>query len=289
MRHPPGSSDPAPRRARRRAATLTAVLALACSSVIVATGPLAASSATAVAPRGVAPQYPVGVFDLNEPSSLAPPTATALPGYQRSFVDDFSQSLSSQWFLFSGVPKGDPSGRFDRYHVAVDHGQLKIGTWRDPRFSNHWTSGGVGLGGMKATYGAYFVRSRQTAPGPDTVELLWPASNRWPPEIDFDEAGQTANAEMWFVHYHSAKDQVIGRTTIDIEHWHTWGVIWTPTAITFTVDGHQWGQVTAAGQIPNVPMTLDLQAQTWCGIKAQPCPTKPSALLVDWVTIYSHL
>jgi hypothetical protein len=191
------------------------------------------------------------------------------------------------WFLFSGIPLGDPSGRFARDHVAVNHGQLKIGTWRDPRYGNHWTSGGAGLDGVQTTYGAYFVRSRETAPGPDTVELLWPANNQWPPEIDFDEAGQSPSSEWWFVHYHSSKEQVAARTSINIEHWHTWGVIWTPTSITFTVDGHAWGSITAANEIPTIPMTLDLQAQSWCGIQGQPCPTQSSTLLVDWVSVYT--
>lgn len=271
---------------------IAAAIAALCAPLLAMANPNAASAAparAAVAPA-VAPHataYPNGVFDLDEPSDLAPPTGTALPGYTRVYTNDFTTSLStSQWFYFKGVPKGDPSGRFDRAHVAITKGLLKIGTWRDPRFGNAWVSGGVGLSGLPTTYGAYFVRSRETAPGPDTTELLWPQDNQWPPEIDFDEAGGSSTQQWWFVHYDNAQDQAAGTTTINILHWHTWGVIWTPSSITFTVDGREWGEVTNTSEIPTIPMTLDLQSQSWCGIKGEPCPTKDSTLLVDWVAVY---
>lgn len=272
---------------------------VACALTVLCSSVLDAGSANA-STRGLAlhghshavvslsDHYPIGIFDPGEPSRFAPPAKTALPGYRRSYRDDFNVQLSPRtWFYFSGVPKGDPSGRFAPDHVAVDHGMLKIGTWHDPRFKGHWVSGGAGLDGVPTYYGAYFVRSRETAPGPDTVELLWPKDNQWPPEIDFAEAGEAPRSQRWFVHYNNAQDQVYGSTTIDIERWHTWGVIWTPNSITFTVDGRTWGKVTTSKVIPNIPMILDIQSQSWCGIAGEPCPTQDSTLLVDWVAVYT--
>ncbi len=276
-----------------RSSFIAAALVTFCLSAV-ETG-TAHASTDDTSPRGVAhavgsrdTPYPIGVFDLDEPSYFAPPGVDALPGYTRTFMDDFTKQLSSsQWFYFRGVPEGDPSGRFDPYHVSVTHGVLKIGTWRDPRFGDKWVSGGAGLYGEPSLYGAYFIRSRETRPGPDTTELLWPQNNQWPPEIDIDEGGESPATQSWFVHYDNAQDQVFGTTTIDILHWHTWGVIWTPTSITFTVDGREWGEVTSQNEIPDIPMTLDLQSQSWCGISGEACPTKSSVLLVDWVTAYS--
>lgn len=276
-----------------RGALVAAVVAVLCVTAV-GTGSARAST-SGVAPMGLADVvhsqatgYPVGVFDLKEPSYFAPPAANALPGYTRTYTDDFNQQLSSkQWFYFRGIPEGDPKGRFDPLHVVVTHGMLKIGTWRDPRFDNHWVSGGAGLYGVSSLYGAYFIRSRETEPGPDTTELLWPQNNQWPPEIDIDEGGESPTTQSWFVHYDNAQDQVYGTTSIDILHWHTWGVIWTPTSITFTVDGHEWGEVTTASEIPTIPMTLDLQSQSWCGISGEACPTRDSALLVDWVAVFT--
>jgi Glycosyl hydrolases family 16 len=270
-----------------RTSILACAIAVLCS-IALTTGTAHASASRAHAVRSEATQYPMGVFDLKEPSYFAPPGYNALPGYARTYVDDFTKPLSSQqWFYFRGVPQGDASGRFDPEHVVVNHGELKIGTWRDPRFDDNWVSGGAGLYGEPMLYGAYFIRSRVTKPGPDTTELLWPQNDQWPPEIDIDESGKSSNSQSWFVHYENAQDQVFGTTTIDIVHWHTWGVIWTPTSITFTVDGREWGQVTDPSEIPTLSMTLDLQSESWCGISGSACPTADSTLLVDWVTIFS--
>jgi hypothetical protein len=265
-----------------------------CSGFL-ATGSASASTEVArsalarLAPTTATP-YPVGVLDSQEPSYFAPPAANALPGYRRAFVDDFTQQPSpTQWFYFRGVPFGDPAGRFDVAHVSVNHGMLKIGTWRDPRFDNQWVSGGLGLRGVTSTYGAYFVRSRETAPGPETTELLWYQNNPSAPEIDLDKAGGSATAEAWFVNYDKVQDRVSGTIAINIKHWHTWGVIWTPTTITFTVDGHAWGAVTSASEIPRVPMSLDIQSKSWCGIANKPCATTNSLLLVDWVDVYTPM
>jgi hypothetical protein len=268
------------------------VAALAACTLLASGGVVAAATheraaGTSSAAGAHATAYPVGVFDLDEPSYLAPPPPWAMPGYTRTYVNDFTQPLPRpQWFLYRGVPQGDPAGRFDPQHVAVNHGMLKIGTWRDPRYANHWVSGGAGLGGLSITDGAFFVRSRETVAGPDDVALLWPTDNQWPPEIDIDEAYGSPTHELWFVHYDQPQDQDVGHVTIDVTHWHTWGVIWTPQSITFTVDGRVWGSVTSPAEIPTIPMELGLQSQAWCGITGEPCPTAPSTYLIDWVAVY---
>jgi hypothetical protein len=230
--------------------------------------------------------YPRGRYDRNEPSHRAPPGPNALKGYKRVYVNDFKIWLSSsQWFLFRGVPSGDPAGLFEPSHVTVGGGLLKISTYRDKNYNDDWVSGGAGLWSVHPTYGAFFVRSRETGAGPDDVQLLWPSNNQWPPEIDFDEMGVASNSTTWTVHFDDASDQVQGTKTINILKWHTWGVIWTPTAITFVVDGHAYGQVTAPWEIPDLSMELDLQMQSWCGIEPE-CPTKKTSMLVDWVAVY---
>jgi hypothetical protein len=257
--------------------------------MLVANSGSAGANAVKVVPstaQSHATAYPTGVFDLNEPSDLAPPPPWAMPGYARTYVNDFTQPLSRQWYLYSGVPKGDPSGQFDAKHVAVNKGELKIGTWRDPRYANNWVSGGAGLSGLGVKYGAFFIRSRETAPGPDTVALLWPTNNQWPPELDVNEAYGSPTQELWFDHYSTPQDKVSGQVTVNVTHWHTWGVIWTPKSITFTVDGRAWGSVTAADEIPTIPMELGLQSQSWCGISGQPCPSVPSTYQIDWVTVF---
>jgi beta-glucanase (GH16 family) len=71
-----------------------------------------------------------------------------------------------------------------------------------------------------------------------------------------------------------------------MEKWHTWGLIWTPSAITYIVDGQVWGTITAASEIAAKPMTLDFEQRQLCASGKQ-CPTHPISMLIDWVAEYS--
>jgi beta-glucanase (GH16 family) len=231
--------------------------------------------------------YPVGIADSSQPSGYAPPGVNALAGYQQSYVTNFTGStLPSEWDPYEGQPGGDPGAQFDSAHVVVNNGVLQIKTYQDPAFNNEWVTGGTCLCNITSqTYGAYFVRSRLTGAGPTGVELLWPAGNTWPPEIDFNETYGDTSGTSATVHYTSANQQIQRTVSVDMTQWHTWGVIWTPTSITYTVDGNVWGQVTNSAAIPNGPMYISLQSQTWCSSNWA-CPTTPQSMLVDWVAQY---
>jgi glycosyl hydrolase family 16 len=238
-------------------------------------------------PTTPAGPYPVGVADAAEPSGMSPPAGDALPGYTQSYVSDFSgSSLPSGWEVFTGNPGGDPGAQWGAAHVTVSGGLLNLNTWKDPAYNNEWVAGGLCQCGVAHTYGAYFVRSRVTGPGPTQVELLWPTGNRWPPEIDFNESGGTTASTSATLHFGSNNGQDQRKLSIDLTQWHTWGVIWTPSSVTYTVDGKVWGSVSVASEISNVPMTLDLTQQTWCA-SGWACPTAPQSMQVDWVDEYT--
>jgi hypothetical protein len=223
--------------------------------------------------------------DSTEPSGQLPPRQ--MHGYTLAYCNDFRGSnLSWGWGKFSGVPGGDPSGMFEPSHVVVADGMLELNTYRDPENDNRWATGGLCQCGVARTYGAYFVRSRVTGGGDDEVQLLWPAAHVWPPEVDFNETGRQSDKTAWYVHYRADNSQIAKTLHVNLTKWHTWGVIWTPRSLTFTVDGVIWGRVRSESVIPHEPMTLDIQQQTWCGI-APECPTKPLSMLVDWVAEFS--
>ncbi len=231
--------------------------------------------------------YPVGTPDNSEPSGMAPPAADALAGYSSSYTTDFTgTSLPAGWDVYSGTPGGDPGGQFGAAHVAVSGGLLQLNTWQDPAYGSEWVTGGLCQCGLARTYGAYFVRSRVTGAGPTAVMLLWPSAPVWPPEIDFNETGGDVAATSSTVHF-GADNAIIQRhLTIDMTKWHTWGVIWTASSVTYTVDGVVWGSVSTAGTIPSQDMTLDLQQQTWCS-SGWACPSSPQSMQVDWVAEYA--
>jgi beta-glucanase (GH16 family) len=219
-------------------------------------------------------------------------------GYSLTYSTDFTGSaMPSGWMKYSGAPgASDPGSQWATSHVVVSGGLLSLNAWQDPAFGNEWVTGGVGQTGVSRKYGAYFVRSRETGGGPTLVELLWPTNNVWPPEIDFDEtqglSSFTTATNIWAVN-NGTKSQQESRLNIDMTQWNTFGVIWTPSSITYTVNGKAWGTFTNASEISATPMTLTLQQQTWCGAalgmdgEINACPTAPESTQVDWVVEYA--
>ena len=230
--------------------------------------------------------YPSGSTDVTEPSRKAPPSANALPGYQLTYVSDFSgTSLPPTWNVFDGAPSGDPGGLWASSHVVVGHGMLQLNAWQDPAHGGRWVTGGLCQCGLPHTYGAFFVRSRLTGPGATQVESLWPAVG-WPPEVDFNETFGGATSSMATAHFTASNSQTHSTIAIDMTQWHTWGVVWTPTSLTYTVDGRMWGGVNVASEVPQQPMTLDIQQQTFCA-SGFACPSTNESVEVDWVAEYS--
>jgi outer membrane protein OmpA-like peptidoglycan-associated protein len=265
-------------------------------SVLVMSAMLAAIALPAgsipAAHDAVAATIPVGTVDSSEPSGQSPPGPDSMSGYRETYVTDFNgSSLPAGWDVYTGKPGGDPGAQWGARHVVVSGGILQLNTWKDPAYGGEWVAGGLCHCGVANTYGAYFVRSRMTGPGPTQVELLWPTTG-WPPEIDFDETFGGDTYSMATLHWSSSNAQAHNSVDADMEQWHTWGVIWTPTSVTYTLDGKVWGQVNNAAEVPHQPMTLDIQQQTWCDVAQNPnspssCPTTPQSTQVDWVAQYT--
>ena len=258
--------------------------------VLVASLPSGASSHPPVAaiPHTV---FPLGVVNPREPSGMAPPNASALPGFALSYVQDFSaKALPNEWGRFNGAPSGDPGSMFVPSHVLTGGGVVREVTSRDRVNGGNWATGGMCLcGNGGQLYGAFFVRSRVTGPGPNVSELLWPVANVWPPEVDFNEMGYVTNSTSWTVHYGSGSSFFQRTHSWNMLRWHTWGLIWTPRLLTFTMDGKAWGTLSNYSMIPHQPMTLDIQQQTWCIThrkNVDACPQHNVALQVDWVATY---
>lgn len=233
--------------------------------------------------------YPLGTPDRAHPSRMAPPGPDALTGYRRSYVNDFTGTKPPPgWYLFAGVPSGDPSGQFAERHVVFANGILQLNTWKDPKYANKWVTGGICQCGLHQTYGAYFVRSRITGPGPNEVQLLWPTSNNWPPEIDFNETGNSIRSSSWTVHWGITNHLAQQSLFINMLTWHTWGVIWSPTSIIFTVDGRRWGAFQVTANIPKEPMSLHFEQLASCA-NTRYCPSAPASMQIDWVAEYTRI
>ena len=288
----PTTTQPAPTATKQPAPTTTQLqVATTKQPAPTTTQPTLTASTTvhvtSTTRSAVGPPYPLGIASSTEPSGLAPPSSNDLPGYSLTYMNDFTgTSIPAGWSTYDGQPGGDPGAQWSSSHVVVGSGILSLNAWQDPAFGNSWVTGGLCQCGVAKTYGAYFVRSRMTGPGATGVELLWPKANVWPPEIDFSETFGSTTGSTATVHFGATNQQQQHSITIDMTKWHTWGVIWTPASITYTVDGQAFGTITIASEIPNQAMTLDLQQQTWCG-SGWACPSAPQSMQIDWVTEYS--
>ena len=232
--------------------------------------------------------------------------APAQATWQLTYSNEFTKPLGSEWELYWGEPGSDPGGWWDPSHVSVSGGTLDLRTYRDPATCilawgctsiNDYVSGGVKL--LKAqTYGKYEVRLRaDNATGVPIVALLWPASNGWPPEVDFaedrGESPRTTNTATLHWGTWEKPQQSSHEVKVNMSEWHTWGVEWSRERITYTVDGRAWATATGS-TVPSVPMELALQAQTWnCGQGWELCPNTSTPSVtnydIDWVAIYSEV
>ena len=130
----------------------------------------------------------------------------------------------------------------------------------------------------------------------NNLAILWPAQQGvWPPEVDFfqDVGG---SRQSFSASLHAGPDGngsccVIASPTQDSNGtaWHTYGVQWTPSAITYTIDGRVWASVSSSSlsspaQWPTIPMNLTLQSQNQDS--AQPSGTIET-MTVAWVAEYA--
>ncbi len=210
-----------------------------------------------------------------------------VPGWRLTYSTDFpGSSLPSNWGPYSGRPGNDPDGNWNPADVAVSGGELHF-------YASNGSTGGVSFGGNPQTYGMYQVRMKgDYEPGIDISDilLLWPDSSVWPPEIDFfEDTGGARSSYLATVHpgpNGQNSNQVHVNVNNNATQWHTYGVQWTPSTITFTVDGQSVGSVSQSdtGAWPDIAMNLDLQSQNLG-------PSQPAngteTMTVAWVAEYA--
>ena len=231
------------------------------------------------------------------PGPRKPMPVGNIPGWHQVFSDNFNGNRldRSKWRLYWGKPGGDPAGWFDPRHVFVKNGLLTISAYRDRRDGGRWATGGVSSSpGLIQTYGKYLVRFRlDRGYGVGHAALLMPADNSWPPEIDFSEDNGSSRegtlATLHFGPHDTHWSASLNR--VNLTQWHTLGIQWTPDKLQWTIDGRIW-KTMSGSNIPNIPMVLDLQTQTWpCTGSWGVCPNSSTPrkvnMYVDWAVGYA--
>lgn len=228
-----------------------------------------------------------------------------ISGWRQTLADDFTTNdLQSNWGGgYWGQPGGDPGGWWDPSHDVISGGLLSLRTYQDPAACvlawgctaiNNYVSGGV-KSSLAQTYGKYEVRFRiDAATGVAPVALLWPATNTWPPEIDFaeDNGANPRTTNYATLHYGTNNTQVGNSVKVNMTQWHTLGVAWTKGQLAYTLDGQTWATVRNS-KVPSVPMNLAIQTQAWGSTNSWEQPvnaTTPAEadMQVDWVVAYAQ-
>ncbi len=218
---------------------------------------------------------------------------TSVAGWKLTYSTDFpGSSLPSGWYAYDGEPGGDPYGNWVSSNATVSGGALHL-------LATSSAQAGVQFYNNPQTYGMYLVRMKgDDEPGLDinNLAILWPAqSGVWPPEVDFfQDLGGSRQSFSASLHPGPSGNGgccVIASPTQDSDGtaWHTYGVQWTPSTITYTIDGRVWASVSSSSlysgtQWPTIPMNLTLQSQNQGS--AQPGGTIDT-MTVAWVAEYA--
>ncbi len=112
-------------------------------------------------------------------------------------------------------------------------------------------------------------------------------------EIDITEMPKGARDKSHFtVHYGRTNKQTATSTKADFSQWHIFGVEWTPTRITYFLDGEQKWETTLAEAIPQKKLSFFMQqdvgaAGSWIAARDGGTPAEV-AFEIDWVKVYKY-
>ncbi len=206
------------------------------------------------------------------------------------FQDDFDAPLDTKnsWTIFNG-PGNGTNGPKSSLNTFVQNGVLVL---RATQINGVWYGAGVSSAkAVSQTFGKYEMMIR-FAPGKGirTAALIWPNSG-WPPEVDFYEISDTYRTINRLTnHYKSSTSNNTmehASYTGDLTQWHVVGLEWTPTSLSFTLDGVVMKVITS--NVPQQSMWFGQNVALKGGTKG-PDETTPATVdaELDWVKIYSY-
>jgi beta-glucanase (GH16 family) len=251
------------------------------------------------------PGTATGAQNGPDPSGQNPPAT--LSGFTLQYVQEFDgDSIPAGWDTYSGVPGGESA---------------QVAQWVPSMctFSGgeaHFMASGIDSCGLQdystpQEYGAWFARVKgddePSGMSFSDIFLLWPADNQWPPEIDiYEDSGQSRSGTQASVHNtagslcgssptaqclatYEQSNGPSGGVPNDGTGWHTYGVEWTPSGVTWLIDGRviftaPASEVKSPAQQPALPMYMDLQSQNLQGAGT---PSGRETMTVDWAEQFS--
>ena len=149
----------------------------------------------------------------------------------------------------------------------------------------------ISNGSQYQTYGRYSARFKVDTPNLSeyyVAWLLWPQSERWPQDGEFDfPEGNLAGTVGGFHHYSGAGSCTNGCQDVanvpagtKFTDWHTYTIEWTPGRIKYILDGNV--VLDSTKWVPSGPMRWQLQTETSGN------GTHSGNLMVDWVAVWRY-
>jgi beta-glucanase (GH16 family) len=141
-------------------------------------------------------------------------------------------------------------------------------------------------------YGYFEMRAQiSNAYGTNNAFWLMPMSGPWPPEIDVTEVlGRDPKTDFMTNHTDSTNPTSYGGTYVGVDlsqGYHTYGLMWTPTTLTFYLDGVA-RYTTATQPDEHQPMYMLATLGVGGSWPGNPDPTNFSAdMKIDYIRAYS--
>lgn len=193
--------------------------------------------------------YPLGTF------ASATENSSSVPGWG-AYPSGWPDTATERGYSVGG--HYDPGGT-----AWISGGQMHIKMFRDSSGDVH-SCAMVPLAAFGQTYGKYVetfqVESPSTATGYKSAHLLYSTGSQ-NNEIDYPEA-QWDDPDIYaFTHMRQfTSSQQSFNSGVSWSGWHTSEIDWTPSGLTFYMDGRQIG--TTSVNIPDTPMKWVLQNET---------------------------
>jgi glycosyl hydrolase family 16 len=234
---------------------------------------------------------------LSSPNyQTSPKPGSAVDWGDPVLVENFNSPLNSRWGVYDS-PNGKPPRSSDM--VKVSDGMLQL-------YGGVSKKSGKDVGAGAAYYrdqkfGKWEVRFRvQAGAGYAPAVLLWPEDNEdWPAhgEIDMMEVIDPKRQGGGTYLHHGKNNEHVGvdYTKADFTKFHTVGVEWLPSRVTYYLDGKPYFNVTPdqmdTGLPDEGPMHLAIQLDQGCGypIPCRNAQTPEKVVMdVDWIKIWKY-
>jgi hypothetical protein len=240
-------------------------------------------------------------------------TALSLQGYKLTFDDEFNTLNAGlpgtpgiTWEtepFWGGDPSGGAQGALNPtppgqpgslYSVSNGVLDMHVGSNSVPYLDTN--PNGV-PGGFSQQYG-YFEMNAKLVAGTGFADAFWmmPNSGPWPPEIDIEEHHGSSPNEADFTNH--GDQNGTGATTEFLDDYnlpdlsqgfHTYGLMWTPTTLTWYFDGQAMysGPTNAQTEQQAFNMILSAYANQQATWLPAVTPGTSADMYVNWVHAYS--